>query len=80
MKNECDFIVKNGERIKDAIQVCWELNDGNREREFNGLLEAMNALELDTGHIITNSQQERIEIDKKIVKVVPAWRWLLTEY
>jgi uncharacterized protein len=31
---ECDFIVKNGNTITEAIQVCYELTFENREREI----------------------------------------------
>ena len=36
-KNECDFIIKEKGKITQAIQVCYELNEDNNEREINGL-------------------------------------------
>jgi len=43
-KYECDFVIKEGKKITNAIQVCYNLNKENEEREFNGLIEAMNKL------------------------------------
>lgn len=34
-KHECDFPVKEGEEIEEAIQVCYDLTEENREREGN---------------------------------------------
>jgi len=77
LKYECDFLVKTNQEITDAVQVCWELTDMNRDREVNGLIEALNFLELNTGLIITNSQEEVFKIDGKTIEVKPAWKWLL---
>ncbi len=76
-KYECDFIVKTDQKITDAVQVCWELTDMNRDREANGLIEALNFLELKTGLIITNSQEQVFELDGKTIEVKPAWKWLV---
>ncbi|HIH31917.1 TPA: ATP-binding protein [Candidatus Woesearchaeota archaeon] len=76
-KNECDFIIKDGNRIISAIQACYELNDDNRDREVKGLLEAMSEHKLREGLIITLDQDDEFIIDKKKIRVVPAWKWLL---
>lgn len=34
-KHECDFLVKDGLNIVQAIQVCWQLDTDNFEREVN---------------------------------------------
>ncbi len=74
---ECDFIVKERGRITEAIQACYSLEQPNREREINGLLEAMESLKLDKGLILTHEQEEEIKTGEKTIKVVPVWRWLL---
>jgi hypothetical protein len=35
-KKECDFIVKDkiGTKITSVIQVCWQLDEKNQEREI----------------------------------------------
>ena len=76
-KNECDFIIKDGAKIRKAIQVCYELNKENRDREVKGLLEALEKFNLKEGFIITNEQEEEFKQEKKKIKVVPIWKWLL---
>jgi len=78
-KNECDFIVKERNKIKKAIQVCYLLNKENKEREIEGLLEAMNKLKLKKGLILTQDQEEEIEREGKKIKIVPVWKWLLQD-
>lgn len=77
-KKECDFVVRKGLKIVEAIQVSQSLADPKtKEREIAGLLEAMEKFKLKTGLIITESQEEERKIDGKKIKIVPAWKWLL---
>ena len=76
-KNECDFLVKEGNTITKAIQVSYMLDESNREREINGLIDAMNALKLKGGLIITFEQTEEIEFEDKKIRVIPAYRWVI---
>jgi len=65
---ECDFIAqKEGKTI--AIQVCYELNDGNRKREFNGLKKL--PFEVDEKIILTYNQEESVDD----VRVVSFWEF-----
>jgi len=57
-KNECDFVIKDGTKIIESIQVCYALNESNRERELKGLLEAMDKFKLKQGKILTFEQEE----------------------
>jgi len=41
---ECDFVVMKNEKIEQVIQVCYEISIENREREIQGLKEAMKFL------------------------------------
>ena len=70
-------MIKEGAKIIQAIQVCYDLNKENKEREFNGLLEVLNKFKLKGGIIITFDQDEEIEKDGKKIKVLPIWKWLL---
>lgn len=76
-KRECDFVVKNGNAITEAIQVCYELKPHNREREIAGLTEAMEAFGLSEGTIVTYGQSETIDARGHKIRVVPAWKILL---
>jgi len=76
-KKECDFLIVKNKEIKQAIQVCYELNEENREREMGGLSEAMNKFKLKEGLILTNSQEEELKIGGKKIIIKPVWKWLL---
>jgi predicted AAA+ superfamily ATPase len=70
---ECDFIV-TPHGNPQCIQVCWELNTDNKEREINGLLEAMNFFNIDYGIIITYNTEDVILTAGKKIDVIPAWK------
>ncbi len=76
-KHECDFIVLEGLKINQAIQVCYELSDENKTREYNGLLEAIKSFKLSEGMLLTHDQEGDIIIDNKKVIIKPVWKWLL---
>jgi predicted AAA+ superfamily ATPase len=76
-KRECDFIIKDGRRITGVIQVCYEMNDKNMEREFEGLFEAMETFQLDSGLILTNDQEDTRKAGDRTVTIKPVWKWLL---
>ncbi len=75
-KGECDFIVKEDGRILNAIQVCYQINDENFEREYNGLLTAMNYLDLTEGIIVTLNQTDVFNKDGKTIKIIPSFVFL----
>ena len=75
--HECDFLIKEGSRICEAIQVCYVLNEGDKEREVAGLLEAMDMFHLKEGLLLTKEQDEEIHVEKKTIQVLPVWKWLL---
>ena len=80
VKKECDFVVREGMRIKEAYQVTIAMNDEKtRKREIEGLMEAMNAYGLAEGYILTMEEKEELEIDGKQVHVLPTWEWMLRE-
>jgi predicted AAA+ superfamily ATPase len=72
---ECDFIIREKERIVDAIQVCYELNEENKKRELNGVKGAMERFRLKKVIIITFNQKENIDN----IEVIPAYQWLLNQ-
>jgi len=76
-KNECDFIIKEMEKITMAIQVCFDFNEENKEREISGLVSAMNEFKLKEGLILTNNQDDEFIVDGKKVIIKPVWKWLL---
>jgi Predicted ATPase (AAA+ superfamily) len=73
---ECDFLIKEDSRIIIAIQVAYELNEDNKKREIEGLLEAMRKFELREGFILTYNQEDEIDIEDKRIIIKPVWRWI----
>jgi len=75
---ECDFIIRENNKITYAIQVCYDFSsDEARKREVQGLLEAMQIYNLEEGTIITMNQEQEMHIEDKKINVVSAWKWLL---
>jgi len=63
-------------QVQQIIQVCYNLNPENFDREYNGLVEAMQFLDLKEGFIITLDQKDHFEKDGFIVQVIPAVEFL----
>jgi predicted AAA+ superfamily ATPase len=76
-RHECDFIIKQGPRSTHAIQVCWELTEQNEKREVAGLVDACNFLDLQSGIILTYTQEEQHDEKGLKISVLPVWKWLL---
>jgi predicted AAA+ superfamily ATPase len=60
------------------VQVSGSLTDPQtRKRETAALSEAMAELGLKTGTIVTQKEDERVDVETGAIEVVPAWRYLL---
>jgi len=78
-KKECDFILREGNRIIQAIQVVTNLsNEEVKNREIDGLIEAMRVYNLKEGLILTENEQNTIKVDGFLIAIVPIWKWLLS--
>lgn len=78
-KQECDFVIRVGTKINEAYQVCYALDDFNREREIGGLLEVLQKFNLKEGFLITLNQEDELLIEHKKIIIKPAWKWLLND-
>jgi predicted AAA+ superfamily ATPase len=74
--SECDFIYKP-EDVYLAVQVCYEINGDNQEREINGLLSALKFFKLSKGVILIIDQTDKILIDGYEINVLPAYKFNL---
>ena len=75
---ECDFVIKEKNRIVEAIQVSWSVYDvKTRSREIEGLIDALKCYNLNHGMILTDSEEELIEVEGYKIVVKPVWKWLL---
>ena len=78
---EVDFLIFG--EYKELIQVCYELNETNKEREIKAFEKAIKDLKLDNINlkIITYNDEgfEKIIVDDKeyLIEVVPFWKWSL---
>jgi predicted AAA+ superfamily ATPase len=45
--------------------------------DFEGLIAFMNKFKLEEGYILSNKEEREQKIDNKIIKIIPAWKWLL---
>ncbi len=73
-RSECDFIVKKGKDLVMAIQVCYDLNTDNIEREIKGLQDACSNLKIDRGIIISSKYPD---MDIEEFEVIPLWKFLI---
>jgi predicted AAA+ superfamily ATPase len=73
---ECDFICRKDKNTFSAIQVSWQVGQQNEKREVEGLLEAMNQLNLTNGTIITFDQEDKFVKEGKTIRLVPGWKWM----
>jgi predicted AAA+ superfamily ATPase len=75
-KGECDFVVKEKEKVTQVVQACFDLNSDNLQREMNGLKEAMDFFGLQEGTIVTIKQTDSFKDDNKHIRVISANDWL----
>jgi len=77
-KREVDFVVTEGGRVTELIQVCAEFpGPGIKERETKPLVAAAQKLKCDNLSVVTMNYEGEEIIEKKKIKFVPAWKWLL---
>jgi predicted AAA+ superfamily ATPase len=77
-QREVDFVVKEGLRVKQLIQVCWDPTDeATRKRELKGLARAMEGFKLREGLVLTEDFEGEEKINGRRVRFVPLWKWLI---
>jgi predicted AAA+ superfamily ATPase len=77
-EKEVDFVIKEGMRIKQLIQVSYvSSRDEISRREIDSLLKASKELKCNDLIVITWDVEDQITVNGKIVKLVPLWKWLL---
>lgn len=82
-KEEVDFVVKDGFRVKQLIQVCYDISDtSTKEREVRALLKASRELRCKNLLAITEDYESEENARwfgiKGRIKFIPLWKWLLT--
>jgi hypothetical protein len=68
-KKECDFVIREGLDITDAIQITKSLNEDitgeTKKREFLGLIDALKTYNLKEGLILTEDEEFEIIVNDK---------------
>jgi hypothetical protein len=82
MHREVDFVIKQGQRIEQLIQVCYDVSDETtKNREIRALLHASKQLKCKNLMIITDDYEATENIQwfgiKREIKFIPLWKWLL---
>ena len=80
-QEEVDFVVKEGTRVKQLIQVCYDISDiKTKERETRSLLKASKDLKCKNLIVITEDYEDEKQIEwfkiNRKIKFIPLWKWL----
>jgi predicted AAA+ superfamily ATPase len=76
-KQEVDFYAKiEGKEFLVNVSVKID-NEKTKQRETKGLLEAMNYFDLNESYLITQDEDETIQIEDKKIFVLPLYKYLL---
>ncbi|MFN4133479.1 MAG: ATP-binding protein [Candidatus Hadarchaeales archaeon] len=79
-QREVDFVIKEGLRVKQLLQVCWDPTDEKtKKREVAGLVKTMEEFRLKEGLVITEDFEGEEEVDGKQIVYKPLWKWLLEQ-
>lgn len=76
-KQEVDFYVKFSDK-ELLLNVSYDIDTAKtKKREMDGLLEAMEYLDLKEGYIITKEEEETKEVGDKKIHIIPLYKYLL---
>lgn len=75
---EVDFVLKQGPKVQELIQVCWDLSDARtKDREIRSLEKGMNEFKQETALILTEEYEAQEKFKRKRLRFTPLWKWLL---
>ncbi len=83
-QEEVDFVIKEGTKIKQLIQVCYNIdNPETKNREIRSLLKTGKDLKCTNLLIINSTKEGEEKVEwfgiKGKVKYIPLWKWLLEQ-
>ena len=78
---EVDFVVKEGHRVTQLLQVCWDMRSvGTRNREVRSLIQASKALSCDDLVILTAATEGEEQVEwygaRRTIRLLPMSRWM----
>lgn len=72
----CDFIVCDGNKVLQCIQVSYDISsEKTRKREINGLLLAYKKTKCQNLLLLTDHEYEDVEKDGLSIKIRPVYEW-----
>jgi uncharacterized protein len=75
---EADFVIREGLKVKEIIQVVYEFNDKKtKDREIKGLISCAKEFNIKKGTIITKDFEAFETVDEIKIEFIPLWKWLL---
>ena len=73
---ECDFIVCNGNKVLQCIQVSYDISsEKTRKREINGLLLAYKKTRCTNLLLLTDHEYEEVEKNGLHIQIKPVYEW-----
>lgn len=77
---EVDFLIKEGTKVRQLIQVCWNVADfKTKERETRSLVKAIDELKTKDALVITEEYEGEEDIRGHTIRFMPLWKWLLAD-
>ncbi len=77
---EADFVLKMGPKVRQVIQVCWEVAElETKNRELRALLGAMKKLGVKEGTLVTGDYEGEEKIRENKIQYIPLWKWLVKD-
>lgn len=73
---ECDFVVCDGNKVLQCIQVSYDISsDKTRKREINGLLLAYKKTKCRNLLLLTDHEYEELDKDGLHIQIKPVYEW-----
>ena len=75
---EIDFVIKNGAKVSELVQVVYQANNPDTEqREIKALIEASGELKVKKLTIVTWDEKRQTQKDNAIINFIPLLEWLM---
>lgn len=78
LKEEVDFVIKEGKKVKQLIQVSYDIsNFMTLDRELRVLVKASEEFRCNNLILLTMYEERQEKINGELIKVIPISKWLL---
>lgn len=76
-QNEVDFVIKEGQSVKELVQVCYDISESKtKDREVQGLIKASKELRCSVLKVLTWEYESKEKSHGKSILYIPLWKWL----